>query len=279
MKICAINIMHANSEMHKKVWMESCRRVACPGTEIVYKDTKAGTLYMPCFGFGYSRMLNAREIVEAMLEAEKEGCDAVFHDCTLDAGCLEAQEVVTIPVIPVSEASLKYCTLLGQRIGVVTLCEPRWVHHYMRMIRTYGLEGLCITNNPVRSVDITTDVVISKGMQEPQMIVDAVRKVAEGLAEDGAEAIQIGCGLFAPICTMAGLVSVKNGLVPLVDPLLVGLKTAEMAVIFKQGLGTPFRSGNGCCDAIPTERLNRLRSSYGLAPVTIDRSGTPDSCV
>ena len=80
LKICALNIMHTNAEFHKKAWLDSCAKVACPGTEIVYKDTKVGTLYMPCFGFGYPRMLNGREIVEAIVEAENEGCDAVLHD-------------------------------------------------------------------------------------------------------------------------------------------------------------------------------------------------------
>lgn len=172
-----------------------------------------------------------------------------------------------IPVIPVSEATLKFATLLGQRIGVVTLYEPYWVIHYRELLRKYGLEAFCIDKDPVRSVDLTTNDAASKGMKEPKIIVEAVRRKAEELAEDGAEAIQVGCGMFSPICTMAGLSSVKDGRVPLLDPLLVGLKTAEMMVTFHQTLGMPFRRGLNAYNPIPMDDLNRIRRSFNLPPV------------
>ena len=80
MKICVLNIMRSNSEMHKKALIENCKRVASPGTEVIYKDTKFGTLYMPHFRHGYARFLNSGAIMESMLEAQREGCDAIFHD-------------------------------------------------------------------------------------------------------------------------------------------------------------------------------------------------------
>jgi hypothetical protein len=80
MKICVINIMPQNSEMHRNALIESCRKVASSNTEIVYKDTKAGTVYLPALRFGYTRLLNGREIIESMLEAQREGCDAIFYD-------------------------------------------------------------------------------------------------------------------------------------------------------------------------------------------------------
>ena len=80
MKICVLNIMHRNAEIHKKALIENCKRVASPGTEILYKDTKIGTLYMPYFRHAYARFLNGGAIMESMLEAKREGCDAIFHD-------------------------------------------------------------------------------------------------------------------------------------------------------------------------------------------------------
>ena len=80
MRICALNITHNNAGIHKKALIENCKRVASPDTEIVYKNTKFGTVYMPHFQYGYARFLNNSAIIEAMLEAQREGCDAIFHD-------------------------------------------------------------------------------------------------------------------------------------------------------------------------------------------------------
>jgi len=130
MKTCALNIMHRNAEAHINAIIESCRKVASLGTEIVYKNTKSGTLDMADFRFRYTRLLNPTELIETMLEAKREGCDAIFHNCTLDAAFPEAKEVLDIPVIPIAEVSLKSLTLLGESIGVVTLHERNWVDSY-----------------------------------------------------------------------------------------------------------------------------------------------------
>ena len=148
--------------------------------------------------------------------------------------------------------------------------ERQWVGFYRRLIREIGLEGSCIDKDPVRSVDITSDDAIKKGVKEPKFIVDAVKRKAEELADDGAEAIQIGCGFFSPICTMEGLTSVRDGKVPLLDPLLIGLKVAEIMVTFKRTLGLPIRHGLSCYDQIPADILNHIRKSYNLPPIGQD---------
>ena len=60
---------------------------------------------------------------------------------------------------------------------------------------------------------------------------------------------------------------VKDGKVPLLDPILVGFKTAEMMVTFKKTLGTPFKSGLSCYENIPKENLDSIRKSYNLPPI------------
>jgi len=142
--------------------------------------------------------------------------------------------------------------------------EHEAIIQYRRLIRRYGLERFLSDKDPIRGVDVHTEDLITKGMKEPQLIVDAVRKKAEELAGDGAEAIHLGCGLFGPFCNMFGLSSVNDGKVPLVDPILVGLKTAETMVTFKQALGTPFRSGTSCYAQIPIKDLNNIRKAYDL---------------
>ena len=126
------------------------------------------------------------------------------------------------------------------------------------------MEGFFIDKDPVRSVDLTTSDAITKGMKEPGMIVEAVKRKAEELADDGADVIEIGCGLFGPICTMAGLTSLKDGRVPLLDPMLVGFKIAEIVVTISQTLGIPFRRGLSCYERISKEEFDNIRKSYNL---------------
>jgi len=80
MKICVINILPKNAELHKNALMQSFKMVASPGTEVVYKDTKGGTVYLPYHRYSYTRLLNGKELIESMLEAKSESCDGIVYD-------------------------------------------------------------------------------------------------------------------------------------------------------------------------------------------------------
>jgi len=80
MKICVLNITHRNADTHKNALIGSCKKVANSGTEIVYKDTRIGVLAMRYFGFDYTNSLNGQQMIESMIEARREGCDAIIHD-------------------------------------------------------------------------------------------------------------------------------------------------------------------------------------------------------
>lgn len=80
MKICILNITHMNSDTLRNAMIESCKKAASPDTELVYKNTKHGVLRTHLIGYGYTRLLNAQQIIEAGLEAQYEGCDAIIND-------------------------------------------------------------------------------------------------------------------------------------------------------------------------------------------------------
>ena len=80
MKICIVNITNMNSKTLQNAMIDSCKKVASPDTEIVYKNTKQGVVRTHYIGYGYTRLLNAQQIIEAALEAQHEGCDAVIND-------------------------------------------------------------------------------------------------------------------------------------------------------------------------------------------------------
>jgi Asp/Glu/hydantoin racemase len=63
-------------------------------------------------------------------------------------------------------------------------------------------------------------------------VIQNFREIAKGCIEDGAEAIIIGCGLVSPMLSTSGIRYVEE--VPVVDPILVGIKMAEILVDFQK---------------------------------------------
>ena len=76
-------------------------RLARPGVELAYR----------CTGAGPAEIHTAREaraaapfVVQTIVDAAREGFDAVIVDCTADPGVADAREMVTIPVVGAGEA-------------------------------------------------------------------------------------------------------------------------------------------------------------------------------
>lgn len=76
-------------------------RLARPGVELTYR----------CTGNGPSEIHNAHDVraaapfvVQTIVDAARDGFDAVIVDCTADPGVAEARKVVSIPVVGAGEA-------------------------------------------------------------------------------------------------------------------------------------------------------------------------------
>jgi Asp/Glu/hydantoin racemase len=107
---------------------------------------------------------------------------------------------------------------------------------------------------------------MTKGIEEPTSVVPEVLETAKRCVEDGAEVIiLIGTNL-GVICTLAGVVSVNiNGMeVPVLNPLVIALKTAETMVDLKAKLGLPAVSRVGLYRKISKEDLRGVRAEFGL---------------
>lgn len=169
---------------------------------------------------------------------------------------LEAREITDIPIIPIAEATLHYACLLGGKIGVVTLQEKVACITWEKMLNNYGFRDRAIIN-PVRGVNLCTHEASTKGMEDPSIIVKVVKEKAEELVQDGAEVIVIGCGFYAPICTLYGLVKLEHN-IPLLDPMAIGFKLAEVMVDLKTSIGLPALSRVGMYPRMPEIDVNRI---------------------
>jgi allantoin racemase len=172
----------------------------------------------------YEETIALPNIVRKIVEAEKDGVDAVIVDCMAEPGVQAAREVVSIPVIGTAETAMRVASMLGHRFSVITVLDraiPRFERHGPRTGLSKQIASLRAVNIPVLEMDST------------ERLVEAlIEQSALAVREDGAHVIVFGC------TGMAGLSeAVKNGLaalgisdVPVVDPAIVAVKVAEALV-------------------------------------------------
>ncbi len=212
----ALRLLVANPNTTPEV-TELCARAAraaaAPGTEIV---SVTG-------GFG-ARIINSRAenaiAAHAMLDllaAHIEGIDAVLLAVSYDTALLAAREVMPVPVVGMTEASMHAACLLGTRFGLVTFGTP---FIYQELVALYGLTGRLagIRGITASAVDAYAN---------PETVDALVAEAAAALvAETGAEVVVL-CG-----AAMAGMPPriADRVSVPVIHGIASGVGMAEMLV-------------------------------------------------
>ncbi|ALN75034.1 aspartate/glutamate racemase family protein [Aureimonas sp. AU20] len=170
----------------------------------------------------------APDTIRKIVEAEREGVDAVVIDCMADPALRAAREAVRIPVVGPSQAAMHIAAMLGHRFSVITV---------MRRLRAQfenaaAVHGLASRMTSVRHVDIPVLALEDDLDATKRLLVEQARLAVE---IDGAEAVIFGCtGLLG--CASA----VRDGLlshgidIPVVDPIPNAVNVA--AALVRSGL-------------------------------------------
>ena len=169
----------------------------------------------------YDEALAVPDVVAKIVQAEKDGMDAVISDCMGDPGVEEAREKVSIPVIGPAETSMHVAAMLGHRYAVIMVLDRMTPTFHHRALRTGTLGQLA----SVRSVNIP----VLELDDHARLLKALVKESIKAVREDGAHVIIFGC------TGMAGLAKdVEEGLkkdgiddVPVIDPAILALKVAE----------------------------------------------------
>jgi allantoin racemase len=215
-----------------------------PGTEIGFKFPKVACNRAMDFEHSYFLLLNKVEVIKAVIEAEIEGYDAVVVSCYLDTGVQEAREMVDIPVVGINEASLILASQMGKKVAVVGLNEPKMNIQTDQVIKGYTLSTYCI-NDPVIPLEMTSREWMTVGMKDHEIVIEPVEKAAKIGISRGADVIIVGCGGLGPLCSLVGLKEVTGTNVPVLDPVTIGIKTAESRVRIIRKLQLPAVSRGG----------------------------------
>ena len=169
----------------------------------------------------YERAFAVPDTVAKIVQAEKDGADAVIPDCMGDPGVEEGREMVSIPVVGPTETSMHIAAMLGHKFSVVTVLDrlvPYFEEYATRAGQADRLASVRSVNIPVLELEDHT-----------RAIEALVAESAKAVRDDGAHVIVFGCTGMAGLAKQVEEGLKKEGVadVPVIDPAVLALKVAE----------------------------------------------------
>jgi allantoin racemase len=192
---------------------------AAHGTEVlVWSNTTAP----PSIESAYDAARSVPALLDLVHRAEAEGADGVIIGCFSDPGIEAAREIATIPVIGPGAASMHLAAQLGARFSVISPLAGNQGRARARM-RELGLEASFAS---VRGMGMSVLDLARVREGALERIAEAGRRAVD---DDGADILVLGCMSMA-FLDVTGEVQLRVG-VPVVNPVIAALKTAEMTVL------------------------------------------------
>jgi Asp/Glu/hydantoin racemase len=203
----------------------------------------------------YFETLNALQIMNKAIQAEKEGYDAVCIGCMRDPGFFELWEILEIPVAFVSQVSMYLACLLSDKFALLGRAKGGLLRVTDRVNR-YGLQDRMVPGGYLNA----TMEELQKGFEEPEPIVKQVIQIGRQLINNGASMIITECNMLNMILVEAGLRDVDG--VPILDTTGALIKAAEFMVDLRS-IGIT-RSKNGLFSHMKKEEVVSVQKLYGV---------------
>jgi allantoin racemase len=219
MRILVVN-PNTSEEMTRDIGGEA-RRYARPGTEIEVTSPAWGPRSIEGH---YEEEVAAVATLETIRERAADH-DGVIIACYGDPGLYAAREISPVPVVGIAEASMLMACNVAHSFSIVTVL-PRVKPMLDDVVRRVGLESRCasVRTTPLSVLDCERDP--SAAQRE------IVKAAKAAVAEDGAEAICLGCAGMGPLDKA---VQAEVG-VPVLDGVACAVKMLEG--ILEYGLAT-----------------------------------------
>ena len=235
---------------------EHLKAAADSGTDINVNGTSKGGTGIE---YRFTEYFFAREMIENALRAEKEGFDAYVVGTTNDAGLYQSREVLNIPVIGITEASLHVACLMGRSFSLITP-NQKMIPHFEELVARYGLKDRLAS---IECMEIKIPE-LGKVFEDPLLQHKQLGQFTEG----AQKTLRAGAEVIVPIGGIAGLFLAKSGLrevdgVPVLDTITTAIKMAEMMVRLKNLTGN-FVSRRLSFARPPDEILDQVCLDYGI---------------
>ena len=169
----------------------------------------------------YDEAIAAPYILQQVVSAETEGCDAVVIDCAADPALRAAREISELPVVSAGEASYHAAMMVAGKFSVITVL-PTTANEISDHLRMYGFSSRVAS---VRSANVPV-LALEDEQEAEKHLYAAARKAID---EDGAQAIVLGC---------TGMMAMRDSLVkrlgvPVIEPYSAAIQFAASLVWMK----------------------------------------------
>lgn len=201
-------------------------------TQVTIKDVPKGFSDPSLLNYYGLRQLNGQEMVRSMLQAEESGFDAIAGACYFDTGIKTVSNILSIPVIGPAIAAMNIASMIGENFAVITT-ESLWIPELEHFTLSSDYGGKSLRWRPIRALNMSMGEIVEdllRGQYE-KILEDFYSLSNEAIAQ-GAEVIIAGCGLISPIFTIRKISQIDG--VPIIDPMVAGLKLAEFMVHLKE---------------------------------------------
>ena len=262
--------------MHMKIWYQSYTQIGVdPAWKVYEDDLKAylrkvarpdtsidvygvNVLVPKLFESDYIQHLHVAQIVDAALQAEREGYDAFCLGGTLDLGYSCIKEVLDIPAVFIGESSFLTACMVSRSFAIVGQGEKS-LRRKMQLVREYGLDQRCVPGGHMGSNNLE---IIGWIANDPQRLIDMFSQAVRQAIANGAGSLIPGFGAIGSFLGQREIHAIDG--VPIIDIVAVTVKNAEMLVdLRKLGL-SPGRAAFG--NNTSKEELLDARRKYGVAP-------------
>lgn len=127
-------------------------------------------------------------ILEAGLQAQADGYDAVCIDTVSDSGMAALRSVLDIPVIGPGRHAMLAALMLGERFSILAMWD-RWRHLYTKTLAELGLQHKCAS---LRSAGLQPNNQSLLAGKEDEFFPALHRAALRCVEEDGADVIILG---------------------------------------------------------------------------------------
>jgi allantoin racemase len=207
---------------------------AAGATEVAVEPTATGPAAIEN---AYDAAIVVPELLRLAPLAEQRGYAAIIIGCYSDPGIDALRELVNIPVIGPGAAALHLAAQLGTRLSILTPAG-RGFGRVAARLRTLGLADLLAS---VRGIGLS---VMDLAQQTPGALDKAAAAARLAVDKDGADVLVLGCMSMAFLPGICEDLGERVG-VPVVNPVIAALKTAEMVAGMKLAHSPVRQSGNG----------------------------------
>jgi allantoin racemase len=196
--------------------------------------------------------------LDRVIQAERDGYDAVFISCNLDIGLYEARQLVDIPVTATLESAALTVHMMGWRYALLSVDDQNAKIQTM-LLQNYGLAAHFVGH---RAIGIDANDLypeITPVEKSRQAALEAGRYCIE---QYGAEVLIAGCTLIGSVLTHTKPDPIDVLGAPVLDGMITGFKMAEMMADLRAA-GFPTVSRKGFFEKPPQDDYATLRAALG----------------